>query len=404
MTIIRDFSPNLDSAEVQAFVLPHSNPKPSLDLPNARRPGYTLSAAMKRPVGTRTKDDDGYPLTFLYSEIRHVLVVEGKPPKGPTVLANFDVVVPCQQKYSLTVYCQLLLQVGLDPANQLLIENAFSRYDANSDGDIDHFVKTTIAANPALNEQMFVIAPTGTLQLVDQAIPDTRQFDAVMGIYTGTVDGTVTPGPGQTPVHLNDPPYMHSREIEGRVTGATYQWGLVQPPKDANQIDVPPTATVDEAVDKVIDEAGTSVECNSFVTDSEKDRVAQLTEYPEFRVEYRDKEIVLADDCGIRIVIVITVPVLQYKRSGVYLYAFWRLPKQDASPYRHIVEGCLWKSALSVAVIGVAFGNFVVAVAAFRALFVECVQDHLQMVLKCFIPGLVLATEEKQGWTDLIAP
>ena len=94
------------------------------------------------------------------------------------------------------------------------------------------------------------------------------------------------------------------------------------------------------------------------------------------------------------------LPVLQTQMSRIDLWVYTRFPKNLGAWALRLVEKCAFHAALVGAVVGIVLVDFIAALAAFDAVFEDCIVEHFDDTISCMIPGLGLITIAN-GWSDV---
>ena len=145
-----------------------------------------------------------------------------------------------------------------------------------------------------------------------------------------------------------------------------------------------------KAIEQVLEREG--IDCEVYFK-KQVWKIMNLFQYPEFRTGWHNVRIRLG--CTD---IVLTLPVTQMRISEVSFWAYARYPDAVGALVERIITDCLWFAALSATVVGIVVGDFSAALAAFRALFTECLKDKLGQVVDCMTPGIMLVTEVIDDW------
>lgn len=144
-----------------------------------------------------------------------------------------------------------------------------------------------------------------------------------------------------------------------------------------------------DTIKDVIAAAGKVLDCTHL--EEQDHRIGTLFEYPEFRIEWERKRIKIG--C---VKITLRLPVLEFRTTKMVLWAFVGIPKLDKL-VKGVVERCFVESAVASTIIGLATANLAVAGAAFKSVFVECIERKIATTISCLISGLVLL-KKKGGW------
>ena len=401
------YSPNLNSQEVLDFVADERQADGAIfSGPDPVWQGYHVaghaieSGSLSEAVGPNGKAD---ALKLIYSVIEHWSVTEGD---SPTVMVgDLEFIIPYQQQVVLTLWARLLVKDALAPNLEQKIVEAFDTYNAKNDGEAEQYITRVLEKNPDLNAGMAKIGYSFSLVKKGAAIARTEVRDATLGLYTGDTQGVVLPDSKHPePINSDGDGYFEKRKIRVRRISAKVVSGIPPTPKDSvHQAEVQKGQSPQDIIEQIAKSEASVIECNRL---ARKDiRIAELVRYPEFKVVLRDFRWVLyRDRCGNEISVVVTLPVLQIRWSKIDLWAYLRYPSDPAvvnDMVERTIETCAVRAALSGAVVGVVLGNFAAALAAFKAVFQDCLVSHFEEFLKCMIPGLAMLSEEVSGWQDV---
>jgi hypothetical protein len=397
MGIQQKYAPNFNKPEVYAFFRTAAVPA-TYDSPIPMRTNFSLYAGHKKSAGIIAETSPGHPLKQYWTSHEFYQVTESTTLGARQVVGNFDIYVPVEQSFSMEIFSILFIKDGIGDANVQIIKNAFDQYQWPASGDPDAFMRTQLAQNPTISASMFSVEQTHSLIKNTQFVEKTDQKDAILAIYLDKANGYIFPGPNLPAERLGEGGYFSKRHLECNILNTVATDGYSTPaPYPLNQADST-SGTPDEIVNRAAEAEGRALDCGG-VFSVHNHRIMKLFEYPEFKVIFRDFEF----DIGCGIHIVLTLPVLQIRMSEVDLYAYTREPDNIGSIVVNMIEDCAWMAALSGAVIGVVLGNFVAALAAFKAVFTGCIKNKAGQFIACLIPGLALVDTviPGQDWHDV---
>jgi len=419
--IPQDYSPNLMTTDVLKFVCDEQLGPGSRHIePLPKRTAYTI-AGNQRDAGSfdavdsvdpKSGNSFKKPLTLFWSYDEHYSVMQGKHPHIK-LLGDFEIIVPQEQPVKVYIFANLLIKDGTPSDLVLKISNAFSTYNAKIHGDARKYAEDQLKSDPLLTADMALILYSFELEKIGPSQDHSEIRDARLAIYEGAISGTIYPSPADPKnpgerISDDDGGYFQKNKIRAVLTSKVAVPGTPMPNRDAlheREIKAGEEANVIEEIAK---REESILDCASVFTKHDY-KIADLVTFPEFKGIVRDYRLVLyRDSCGNEISIVVSLPVIQTRNSTVSLWAYLRYPdnpQQVTDLMGTIIQNCAIGAALAGAVVGVAFGNLGIAIAAFKALFAECVQSHFDVVLDCMVPGLALfTTENPPGWVDFVAP
>jgi hypothetical protein len=394
MPIQMDYSPDLDTPEVYAFLADAG--RASYQGPLPTRSGYVASAVPIKSVGTVDQIAPGQPLTLVRAVKESYQVVEGASQTGPgTVIGSFDVVVPISQAIRMAVSASLLLTSTVTAQQRATIEGIFNQFTYPRDGDPGDFMAAQLAAHPGYSSRMFCVMQSYQLTKVGPSVEQDAERAALLAIYNGAAQGTVyQPQPPNQPLH-GDPGYFARRGIKAVLLRRVDIGRPPSKPSDPHRTDGP-EADVPAKAGTVANDEAQAAGCRDERWKMDHHKIMDLLNYPEFQVLWRDISI----DVGCGVTIVLTVPELQTRTSTISLWAYVRYPRDLGALVERAIETCLWESALAGAVVGVALGNFAAALAAFRALIVACLSEKFGEFIDCMTPGILVNTDSSP-WRDV---
>lgn len=348
-----------------------------------RYEAFSSDAGDLRLVDSIQKDESGKDLVLLWARQLHFQVF-----RNLQLLGDFEIVVPVGQQVQLPVYAGLFVKVGLASADRNTIYQVFKDYDPNKNSDPIQYVEDNLKSNSTITRDMFYIDYTYEVKKVGQIIEYRQQLKHMEDVWRGNVEGVLYDRDGNK---IKFGQYTENTNITYRQVS---QLDLQQVPSESK---IPyireigagddPNSAAEDIVDSIIETSS----CDQmqkhwypFMT---------LLVYPEFRVRMKDFRVEIG--CGVWIVI--TLPVLEIKMSGLELYVFWGM--QDLGDIvLEIVTDCIWTSAGIGAVVGVVLWNFVAAIAAFQATFERCIQIKTGRAIRCLVPGLAIVKVVRDDW------
>ncbi|WP_298671514.1 hypothetical protein [uncultured Sphingomonas sp.] len=394
MAIQRDHRIDLGSPEIQAFVLNQQSQEwYERSIPPA---GFSASGATPKLSGRIDADPNARAIRMPFCLIETYDVLEGSAPGSPGVtVGTFDVNVPSEQQVVVEVYADLFARDGIADAAKTAIIAAFDAFDPASGQDPDDYMATVLRADAGLQPSMFRTNLFARVRK-GQVVEHTEERDRKLAPYRGAGPGSVWDRSGAEHRLQGDPGYFVQRRLSAKRVGTRLVSSVPVETPNPYRIEAP-AAEFDRALDVVVNREAENASCSGDEYQIQKWKIATLLTFPEFMVVWRDLEINIG--CGVHIVL--SYPVLQIRWSDLTLYAFARYPSDLGKLIENAVTDCAWKAALAGAVIGVAMGNFASAIAAFKALFTECLKAKFQDVITCMLPGLALDAEVKQQWQDI---
>lgn len=417
--IPHEFQPNLNTQAVNDFIKDENlGQGTTYHEPTPSRQGYIISAAPKRIAGIfdeiENENNILTPLSMFWTRLEHYIITEGNAP-DTRVISEIQISVPQEQKLKLSIWANLLIKYGANaPSAETRneIEWHFSSYDFRTHGDLIQYVEMILTNNPNIKKEMLYISYSFSIEKVG----DPKSYDEIrkkaLDFYTGNQDGIIYP----TPHDAKDPGERIGDNPKGwfATKGLRAQFlkyepiaGFPDKKRDPLHEQDVTGRNQEDVLGDIAKEEARVLEC-AYVFKQHNYKIATLFEYPEFKMIWRERRIVLyRDDCGNEISIRIQVPIIQIRISRINLWAYMRYPTNTGEVndlIAKVLERCAIRAALSGAVVGVALGNFAAAVAAFKAVFQRCIDEHIDAIIKCMIPGLSLLSEIKNDWEDFLVP
>jgi hypothetical protein len=244
---------------------------------------------------------------------------------------------------------------------------------------------------PDITADMFVVRASFSLHKSAAAKDHSDQRDKILAMYKGTGGGTFYLSNQEslskfllseqiTVIKVRD-------EAVGRVPEPTRDTVHERYVKDVN--DPHETGSV---LDDIAKKASPNVEGCEFGPRETK-RIAALLAWPEFKIDWVDVRIQIG--C---IWVIFSIPVLRIRMSTLVLYAYVVHVQNVDQLVLDMITGCIVKAAIVGAVIGVVFADFPAALAAFEAVFEDCIYFSLGQAAVCMAPGLALLTESS-SWS-----
>jgi hypothetical protein len=375
MWIELDYTPDLDSEDVHAFVL-DSDPSNTL----FKSPLLTESGMIA--VASRPIEEAPLPGP-LYAFIKETYAIE----RNRQGVGRQEIVVPVMQAMRLLIVNTLFVRNDVQGTPfEAKLKEVFSAYVFEPSGPPPHdYARRELP--PEITDDMFLVRPSFELLKDGDRIERTEQRDAMIALYAGQASGDF---------HL---PIGSGDGIGDYFGRGDYRMILIsrdpcrvgQPVQDPNvyetsDVDDDPGAVIDELVGVEANE----LDCNHIEVIQE--RVVTLLQWPEFKIEWEPKRVKIG--C---VRITVRLPVLSIRITKLALYYFYGKIKNLGRLIESIIEACALKSVVAGAIIGIALSNIQAAIVAFRTVFVECVKSQAGQAISCLIPGLLIL-KEKGNW------
>lgn len=378
---------DLNKPEIFAFL--RNNAATSWDAPVTPPVGYVASAAPLKPSGTISEYAAGKPIALIRSVREYYEVLEGPSP-GQNV-GNFDVVVPIERTVHVHVSAALFIQAGVTSTNATKIENVFGQYEYPRDGDPNQYVHEKLNENGSITADMFLVGSTYSVEKVGPDKIWGGERERILDAFNGKGDGSVIPGENMRPIPIDggdSKGFFERRQLRAVLLRSEDLDGVPEKVRDLHEVT---SKDPKNAIKEIANLEGKAAGCDAYVLKEWK--IADLVDYYEWRWRWKDFHFRIG--C---IHIFITLPVQQSRESRISLWAYARYPQNLGNLVETAINDCAWKSALASAVIAVVLWNFPVGLAAFKALFTECIRAKFGNAVSCLIPGLVLNTEVVNDW------
>lgn len=358
------YSPNLQSEDVFKFMF--DNSQNQLIGPLPRESGFSSGASMKSGSFS-TK------FGFQRKEYYHVL-------DNGNVAGNLDFIVPLERPILIDIFSHLLIRDNIQASVSQKMIDIFNGYPSGVDPyeyAFQHMSQIGVTSDMFIVESSFAIQKNGAL------IEYPEKRDAVLSLYTQPQVDTILHVFGDT--SLND--YFTRRRYSTVFIRSENIYSLLPSPSDPHIIE----STNPSDIDEVIREEATRQDCNS--SDRVLEQIATILSYPEFKQEWN--WVVVKIGC---VKTHLYLPKTYKRMTKEIMYAYSSHPSNINQIILDIVKGCVIKAAISAAVIGVILANFGAALAAFKALFIECIKFQTQEEIKCLLPGLII-TKQPGPWS-----
>lgn len=313
--------------------------------------------------------------------------------------------MPVRQPVTLTVNSHLLINDSVtDQGIRASIIQEFASYNwSPANPDAIAYAQAKINA-AGITPSMFQVRQSFVLTKVGPAVEDLTQVNAIKSLYGIDISPAKPPtdSNGRSGGTLD---FTGSNEpIGGQFLSQGFELTLINtsavgsiPAKVADPVhqiegkqNVPPDFA------NIIAKDSTGMDCNKPLGTVHQ-RLMTVFAYPEFEIKWEAVSIRIG--C---INVVISIPALYMRISAVVLYGYVGTPNGIAQWMVSMVEGCIVKAVLAGAILGIVLDDFAAALAAFRAVFVDCCESIPGQTAMCLVPGLALVTEPQGDWTKVL--
>ena len=339
-------------------------------------------------------------ISYVSAVVQHYQLIKTDANTGKQrKLKDLSIQIPVTHSLNLGIESVLYISKKISNEDRKVIENAYSEFDGNSGSDPITYIAKQLnsksAVDSAITVNDFHVALLYTLTQIGKPIRQLNQVKELKryyneggagGIEVFEVDGDEVRG---------DPNWFQKELIEIVFVRESEYQEFDNPEK--HQVLEKDTNDSDHSnlFNEIVSKLEIKLNCdNNYI--HQKRKVLTVFSWPEFKVDWVMREIVIG--CAR---VKVKLPGLFIRISKVVLYAIVALPKHNVGKVLlQIVIDCASKSALVGGVVGVVMWNFAAALAAFEALFENCISTQVSHNLTCMVPNLVLVTE-KGRWGQL---
>lgn len=305
------------------------------------------------------------------------------------VVGNFKVIVIVEQPVIAAVTSFLLVRDNVSADAKTKIVAGFAAYDPNTNPDPIKYATANMGGD--ITSDMFVVRASFTLHKSGAAKIHDEELKKILALYSGTGGGSLFVGHqdnlGRNLLDTGIAVKKIGEERVGRVPEPEHDLLHVRQVKSVHD-----GQEIDAVVSDIARLATPAVEGCLFAA-RENMRIASIVAWPEFKIDWVDVSVRIG--C---VNVIFSVPVLRIRISSLVLYAYVVHVNNLEQVAIDTIRGCIVKAALLGAVVGVVFANFPVALAAFEAVFEDCVYFNLGADAVCMAPGLALLVESS-AWT-----
>jgi len=369
-----DYGIILDKLEIYDFAL--DPPKTDFSSPLPTEAGFSIVNPGKL-VGTHD--------VTIFAARREYYAVRQRT----NVVGNFKVVVIVEQPVIAAVTSFLLIRDNVSAGAKTKIVTGFLNYDPATNPDPIKYVTANTGAD--VTSDMFVVRTSFMLHKSGAAKVHDEELEKILALYSGAGESSLFVGHQDNLGH-----YFLEAGITVNKTGEERVGRVPEPEHDlvhTRQVkNVKDNQETDAAVSDIAKLATPAVEGCRFAA-RENMRIAAVAAWPEFKIDWVDVNVRIG--C---INVVFSVPVLRVRISSLVLCAYVVHVDNLEKVVIDTIKGCIVKAALLGAVVGVVFANFPTALAAFEAVFEDCVYFNLGAAAVCMAPGLALLIESS-AWT-----
>lgn len=305
---------------------------------------------------------------------------------GSVVQQATPIPVVKQRTVTLSLEYWLYLRSDAPDDAKSQARKLFHEYDPASHGDdIAAWAKTKISA--PLKEDMFYVETAVTVKMTGQVVDlNVEQRTAWLVLYGFEQGDEPTSHVGDLDITLAD--WASAKEVTYKFVGEEVMKEN-EPPSTHQVHEVDKGTAVDpDKVIKVVADQVVPSSCGKMVT--KKLKIIQIRSWPEFKVEWRKKQI----DIGCS-TITVPWPHIWERKVNQVIYAYYSVPANVLVTVLQIAAACAQRAALSSSVLGVITANPALAALAFGSSFKACVKSE---IVHCVHPD-VMVIKEKGPWT-----
>jgi hypothetical protein len=338
---------------------------------------------------------------FMWCREEHYDVYEETSTSPGAVVGSFNVVVPLRHDVLIRVHSVVTFSKEATPSQREIMRKAFKDFDGSDEQR--KIIETRLTAEGILADDLYEDGFTFSLTRYGDLQEDVSQREAKVAMYEGRANGVIFHGPekGDSVRKSALSEYTTSRRRAHHLLPDTYLTELPPTTADTGHRNViHGGGDIEGAIEKLaIDEVAQQDKCAGGDYEVEKYPIADLFEYPEFKIVWKT--------CTIRIGrwlrISFPYPMLQKRISVLSLWAFVRRPIwNDASDnfLVSVIERCVFIAALSGTIVGAVTGNLPAAIETFRTVFTVKLKEVAREAISCLLPSLALVSGLKRDWED----
>ncbi len=339
-------------------------------------------------------------ISYVSAVVQHYQLIKTDANTGKQrKLKDLSIQIPVTHSLNLGIESVLYISKEISNEGRKVIENAYSEFDGNSGSDPITYIAKQLnsksAVDSAITVNDFYVALLYTLTQIGKPIRQLNQVKELKRHYNEGGAGSIEVYEVDGDEVRGDPNWFQKELIEIVFVRESEYQEFDNPEK--HQVLQKDTNDTDHSnlLNEIVIKLEIKLNCdNNYI--HQKRKVLTVFSWPEFKVDWVMREIVIG--CAR---VKVKLPGLFIRTSKVVLYAIVALPKHNVGKVLlQIVIDCASKSALVGGVVGVVMWNFAAALAAFEALFENCISTQVFHNLTCMVPNLVLVTE-KGHWGQL---
>jgi hypothetical protein len=298
------------------------------------------------------------------------------------------VIVIVKQFVTITVSSFLLIRNDVSKPIADKITAAFINYDPLKEPDPIKYALANLGQD--ITPDMFLVRPSFTLEKKGEAEEDKTELENIIKLYDGSRTKSTIFVIGAGEQNLSS--HLHDSGISVKNLGTDELIGRVPVPTHdtVHEREFNKPTQEDQVLNDIVNLEKVGLECTAL-TPPEQRKILTVLEWPELKVCFEDTSIRLG--C-FTVVLTLPVPHLRLVKKSLFAYVA-HLPNIDqiVPEGRKILQTCLVTSAIAGTVLGLVLLDFGAALAAFVAVFENCVRIAAEQTVACLVPGLALIDE-----------